>query len=184
MPANSPSETAAKLEELKKLNLSQLKQYWLKIYDSPPPAAARHDYLIRGIAYRLQEQARGRRSSSSARRLLQAASHPVRRVITTPTKLRSGSWLLREYRGVTHEVEVTEGGYAYAGAVYRSLSEIARKITGVRWSGPLFFGLRKNGSGSLSEGAGPRFVVDLTAPAQTSGRKPQVPSETEVTHAV
>jgi hypothetical protein len=61
--------------------------------------------------------------------------------------LLEGTRLLREWRGVTHEVTVIDGGYEHEGRRYRSLSAVARTITGTQWSGPLFFGLRKTGSG-------------------------------------
>jgi hypothetical protein len=61
--------------------------------------------------------------------------------------LLEGTKLLREWRGLTHEVTVIEGGYEHQGKRYRSLSAVARAITGTQWSGPLFFGLRKTGSG-------------------------------------
>jgi hypothetical protein len=60
--------------------------------------------------------------------------------------LLEGIRLLREWRGVTHEVTVVDGGYEHEGKRYRSLSAVARAITGTQWSGPLFFGLRKTGS--------------------------------------
>jgi len=62
--------------------------------------------------------------------------------------LLEGTKLLREWRGVTHEVTVIDGGYEHQGRRYRSLSAVARAITGTQWSGPLFFGLRKTGSGA------------------------------------
>jgi Protein of unknown function (DUF2924) len=61
--------------------------------------------------------------------------------------LLEGTKLMREWCGVTHEVTVIDGGYEHQGKRYRSLSAVARAITGTQWSGPLFFGLRKTGSG-------------------------------------
>jgi hypothetical protein len=72
------------------------------------------------------------------------------RLILRP-KMKTGTRLLREWRGQTHEVIAMEAGYEYRGVSYRSLSEIARKVTGTRWSGPAFFGL-KNAKAAL----GPR----------------------------
>jgi hypothetical protein len=62
--------------------------------------------------------------------------------------LLEGTKLLREWRGMTHEVTVVDSGYEHQGKRYRSLSAVARAITGTQWSGPLFFGLRKTGAGS------------------------------------
>jgi hypothetical protein len=61
----------------------------------------------------------------------------------TSSTLRSGARLLREWRGVTHEVLVAGEGFLYAGKTYKSLSAIARAITGTHWSGPLFFGIKR-----------------------------------------
>jgi Protein of unknown function (DUF2924) len=74
------------------------------------------------------------------------AERPGRRA-RQDVNLLEGTKLLREWRGVMHEVTVIEGGYEHQGKRCRSLSAVAREITGTQWSGPLFFGLRKTGSG-------------------------------------
>jgi len=100
------------------------------------------------LAYKIQENAYGRLKSSTraqlrriARDLENSAGSPKTKI---QHKFKAGTRIFREWRGETHEVVVTEAGYEYCGSRYRSLSEIARKITGARWSGPAFF--RLNGA--------------------------------------
>lgn len=183
MPASPPCETARKVEELQKLPLVELKKLWSRLYERPLPPTARRDYLVRAIAYRLQEQDGPRLSVSAARRLELAPTKPGQRASVSHIKLRDGSKLLREYQGTTHEVEVVERGYSYGGRFYASLSEIARKITGTRWSGPLFFGLKRSGVDALAKSPVPNYVVDLTTPdAPRRGRGAQ--QIQEVTHGL
>jgi hypothetical protein len=172
MPAGPQCETSEKIDKLANLSLSELKQSWLEVYGQPAPRDARAEYLIRAIAYRIQEQAFGRLALPVSKRLANSKSdRRGARVDHAPSKskLCPGSRLLREWQGTTYEVEVVDGGFVFASRQYRSLSEIARKITGTRWSGPLFFGLRRNGIGAK---AAPQFVVDLSASSGAAKRKP------------
>jgi hypothetical protein len=143
--SNVGSALTEQLASLRTLSLRELKTHWRELYRTQPPPRISKNLLTRAIAYRLQEQALGGLSSAT-RRLLGsiAASTP-----STPIQHRNvldqapvGAVLIREWRGVTHRVTVLEDGVVYAGKRYRSLSEVARLITGSRWSGPLFFGLR------------------------------------------
>ena len=102
--------------------------------------------MVPFLAYRIQENAYGGLKQSTrselhgiARRMEKSSS--ANQQICQP-RLKSGTRIVRKWRGETHEVIVTESGYEYRRASYKSLSEIARKITGTRWSGPAFFGLR------------------------------------------
>jgi hypothetical protein len=93
--------------------------------------------MIRAVAYKMQERELGGLSAMTRRLLsVEDARAPRHRVI------RTGTVLIREWHGVAHQVTVGEGGVLYRGARYRSLSEVARLITGARWSGPRFFGLK------------------------------------------
>jgi hypothetical protein len=109
--------------------------------------------MIRGIAYKIQERAYGGRNAVLKRRLRGlAAGNDV--VGSAETLLRPGARLIREWRGTTHSVTVLEDGFDYDGKRYRSLSRIAKAITGAHWSGPRFFGLTKvpgNGDANASE---------------------------------
>jgi len=169
---------------MQKLPLAELKRQWIEFYRQNAPAAARRDYLVRAIAHRLQEQDGPRLPVSIGRRLELSPDQTMSPAKPATTRLREGSKLLREYQGKMHEVEVVDGGYSYGGQRYASLSEIARNITGTRWSGPLFFGLKRACSESSVKSPSPKFVVDLTtpdAPRRGSGVAAQIQ---EATHAL
>jgi hypothetical protein len=103
--------------------------------------------MIRFLGYRIQEQAYGSLSTTNERRLRQleaaVAGNPNLKTSSAP-KIHPGTRLVREWQDQVHLVNVEAKGCEYRGARYRSLSEIARLITGTRWSGPLFFGIKSN----------------------------------------
>jgi Protein of unknown function (DUF2924) len=136
-------ELSRELAGLPALGPERLKERWRALYGTEPPPRISEDLLRRAIAYRLQERALGGLKLST-RRLLQRIAEGARRSRSpTPAcKLRAGAVLIREWRGTTHQVTVLEDGVLFRGERHRSLSEVARKITGNRWSGPLFFGLK------------------------------------------
>jgi hypothetical protein len=105
----------------------------------------RRDLMLRILAYRLQEKEFGGFSDASCRRLRQMGSafeaNPDAAVSSRPP-IKPGTRLVRQWKEQVHVVQVEAEGYEYKGARYESLSEIARLITGTRWSGPLFFGLK------------------------------------------
>jgi hypothetical protein len=131
-----------------------LRQRWKALYGMEPPPRASRDLLTRAVAYRLQERMFGGLSAST-RRLLEriadaaAARRPTR--LTLQRKLQPGAILLRHWGGVQHQVTVLQSEVQFRGKQYGSLSEVARIITGNRWSGPLFFGLKRR---SREEAAG------------------------------
>jgi hypothetical protein len=102
--------------------------------------------MIPILAYRLQEQAYGGLNPSTRKRLhkLGAQLEQNQKVpLSLLPELRPGTKLLRQFQGEMHEVLVVNEGFEYRGKRYQRLSEIARQITGTRWSGPLFFGLKQ-----------------------------------------
>jgi hypothetical protein len=110
------------------------------------PPTLRRDLLVRAVAYRIQEQAFGGLSAATKRRLRQIASEVRERgdvAVTSGLRMKPGTRLVREWRGDVHEVSALEEGFSYRGERYRRLSEIARRITGSRWNGHLFFGLKR-----------------------------------------
>jgi hypothetical protein len=136
-------EVARRLEALCDLTLDELRKEWRRLYRTQPPRLSR-DLLVRAIAYRIQELRYGGLSKATRRKL--AALVEARGSGAEPAKegaqrLRAGARLVREWNGRTHTVAVEEDGLSYKGQRYRSLSAIARDITGARWSGPRFFGL-------------------------------------------
>jgi hypothetical protein len=145
-PRIRKQDLPAELARLETLTLLELKTKWAELYGKPLKGA-RRQFLIHGIAYRLQELVYGGLSAKTRRRLKQLAKqfsrNPGYRPAAAPD-LKAGCRLLREWRGVTHEVVVLEQGFRYRDQAYRTLSEVARLITGTRWSGPAFFGLKKS----------------------------------------
>jgi DUF2924 family protein len=139
-----PDGLSEELAGLPALDPERLKERWRTLYGTEPPPRISEDLLRRAIAYRLQERAlRGLKPST--RRLLQRIAEDARSRPSSaaPTrKLSAGAVLIREWRGTSHQVTVLEDGVLFRGKRHRSLSEVARKITGNRWSGPLFFGLK------------------------------------------
>src|SRR6516162_4748426 len=117
---------------------------------STSPSFSR-ELLVRAVAYRIQEVASGGPRLELQRQLRQIALElqQTGRLRIRP-QLKPGTRLMREWRGQSHEVLVLDAGFSWQGTRYRSLSAIARKITGTAWSGPLFFGLRSNRSGTRS----------------------------------
>jgi Protein of unknown function (DUF2924) len=142
----SESGLEKQLASLSGLDGESLKQRWCILYGTEPPSRVSRSLLLQAIAYRLQEKSRGG-LKPSIRRLLQrvatAAGTDRARNTDSARRLRPGAVLLREWHGVTHQVTVLEDGIRFRGQRYRSLSQVARIITGARWSGPLFFGLRR-----------------------------------------
>ena len=130
------------IEGMRRMSREQLKDRWRDLYRAAPPAAFTPDLLARGIAWRMQERKLGSLSREACRMLGGGGeAAPLRRRARARVSLRPGNRLIRRWRGRTYVVEVAEGGLMYEGARYSSLSVIASKITGTRWSGPKFFGL-------------------------------------------
>ena len=136
---------SAEIENLGNLGREQLDQAWRDLFESGRPGRVCGDLLIKALGYRLQEKAIGGLKPST-RRLLErwGRNGSERGPLAEParTRLKAGTVLVREWHGVIHRVTVLDDGFDFHGERFRSLSEIARKITGVRWSGPLFFGLK------------------------------------------
>jgi hypothetical protein len=132
------------LEGIEAMELQALRDQWEELSGDGAPRAMSKELLRLAVAYRIQEQEFGglsRRTSLRLRALSNGGSGSVASVPSS--QLKPGTKLLREWNGKIHEVSALEDGrYAYAGRVWKSLSEIAREITGVRWSGPRFFGTR------------------------------------------
>ena len=133
------------INDLKTLTMAQLRQRWIVLFTTDPPAYGRA-YLERRLAYRLQELAHGtdtarleRKMEDAAKRRLGERNHG-RKTIERPV---SGTRLTREWQGEEHQVTVLPDGFAYRGQKYNSLSRIAKVITGTVWSGPVFFGLKR-----------------------------------------
>jgi hypothetical protein len=121
-----------------------LRTRWRVIFKSAPPQAFGPDLLRRSIAQRLQEDAYGSLDRPTAKLLNQLVAQAGKNngKIVVPARIKAGAILVREWKGTSHRVTVADDGFTYQGQHYSHLSEIARLITGTRWNGPRFFGLR------------------------------------------
>jgi hypothetical protein len=135
----------AELDRLALMPIAQLRLRYREVFRSDPPKAFGPDLLRRSIAHRIQEKAYGGLSRPAQRLLDQMmkayAAKPSGRIVL-PRRIKPGSVLVREWKGKSHRVMVLADGFAYDGMTYNNLSEIAVLITGTRWNGPRFFGLR------------------------------------------
>jgi hypothetical protein len=132
------------LSRLLILDIGELRQQWRGLYKTEAPPNLSHDLLVRAVAYRMQELAGGGPRPEPRRQLLRIAQQTGEGTIRARPNLRPGTRLIREWQGRTYDVLVLDDGFSWQGIRYRSLSAIARKITGTAWSGPLFFGLKPN----------------------------------------
>jgi hypothetical protein len=142
---NAVSEEA--LSRLPTLEIAELRQQWRSLYKTQAPPNFSRELLVRAVAYRMQELARGGLRPEPRRQLLRIAQQfkqTGEATIRARPNLRPGTRLMREWQGRTYDVLVLDDGFSWRGTGYRSLSAIARKITGTAWSGPLFFGLKPN----------------------------------------
>ena len=143
------AQIAEQLEVLQSMELIALRDEWRKLKGADPPRLSR-DLMLRAVAYALQIRVFGEPPSGTIKKLGASKEHAGEAVpLAKPSRrdLSPGARLVREWHGRTHSVEVLRQGFLFEGKVYRSLSEIARRITGSHWSGPRFFGLvRKRGN--------------------------------------
>ena len=136
----------ARLVALKTTPTPQLKEQWRQLFEGEPPAFNRR-YLESRLAYRIQELAYGGLKPDTVRRLeklgeeLDGGRVDVRKRPANDRPI-SGTRLIRDYQGVEHCVTVRDNDFEYQGRPYKSLSAIARAITGTQWNGLTFFGLK------------------------------------------
>ena len=135
----------AEISELEGLPLDGLRNLWKERLGVVPKHQSA-DLLRRRLAYELQVRAYGGLRAEVRRRLSKlhkAFANDSTYAPQASQRLKAGTVLTREWKGVTHQVSILEQGFEYSGEHYQSLSDIARRITGTKWSGPAFFGLRK-----------------------------------------
>jgi hypothetical protein len=143
-----------RLGSLPKLNRTELRLRWRDSYGTDPPEKISDLLMQQAIAHRLQLRHFGGLSFSTRRalkRVLVESGAPCLDSRSASNTIPPGTVLVRQWHGATHQVTATDKGVLYQGKLFRSLSEVARKITGSRWSGPLFFGLRTS-SGESTHG--------------------------------
>jgi hypothetical protein len=145
--ATKPIDPAveAELDRLATMPIAGLRVRYRELFRSDPPKSFGPDLLRRSVAHRIQEKAYGGLSRPIQRLLDQLireyASKPGGRIVL-PRRIKPGSVLVRQWKGKSHRVMVLADGFAYDGKTFGNLSEIAVLITGTRWNGPRFFGLR------------------------------------------
>jgi len=141
---------------LKALPIPNLKQQWRELFETEPPPYNRR-FLEHRLAYRIQELAYGGLKRETIERLRALAEDldgrdSARRRRPAKDRPIAGTRLIREYQGIEHCATVRDEDYEYQGRPYKSLSAIARAITGTRWNGLLFFGLaRRNGTSTRND---------------------------------
>ena len=145
------------LGALQDLDHAALKARWTALQGGDPPRGLSRQLLVRALAYAIQEKAFGGLSATVRQRLrrLGAELKATGRIasIGRQPKFKPGTRLIREWQGSTYEVTVLEDGFRWNGETYRSLSAIARAITGTRWNGHVFFGLRSRNSPDSAAGS-------------------------------
>lgn len=151
------------LTRLSALGLDQLRREWKLRFNSAPPVVRSRETLLRLLAWEIQANMFGGLDADTTRKLRNIARALERDGDYGPKIRRDvspGVVLTREWKGAIHKVTVTADGFQHLGKQYGSLSDIARTITGTRWSGPRFFGLeQKEGLGSKKSLAPPRLVA-------------------------
>lgn len=151
------SSTLKQIADLERMSTADLQQRWWELIGSEPPRYNR-EFLVKRLAHRIQELAYGGLSSSARdtmRQLLDEAGYDEIGAVRgrrRPTQARSdlpvtGTRLVREWNGQRYEVTVVAGGFEFEDRPYRSLTAIAKAITGTHWNGPAFFGLRSGNNG-------------------------------------
>ena len=143
---------STRIDHLGKLSRAELRVLWEREFSEKVPATLGRDILALGISYARQERRHGGLAKPVAKeldrllaRVLRDDEPGVPKPATT-TLPRTGTILVREWRGTTHQVTVVDDSFIWNGTTYRSLSSIARAITGTNWNGPRFFGMREGKS--------------------------------------
>jgi hypothetical protein len=146
--ADSPAATAVidtRITALEAMTTADLRIEWRRLYRTTPPIRLSRDLLLRGVAYKVQEQAFGGLNLRTRRTLRSLSEHadqhggsPAAHTVL----LKPGTKLVREWHEHVHTVSVLDDGFEYRGERYSSLTHIAKRITGSHRSGPLFFGLK------------------------------------------
>jgi hypothetical protein len=178
MAKPTQDQIEAEIAGLADLSLHALRGRWQALYGNPAPRSLRRDLLIRAIAYQLQVKAFGGLSAVTKRKLreiaLAAREGRFEPALIGP-RVKPGTRLIRVWQGETHSVLVLDEGFEWKGTRYRSLSLIAKTITGTNWNGWTFFGVKRgsprDGRDSLGRFNGPVLREDGSRAWPRSRRK-------------
>jgi hypothetical protein len=151
----------AEVDQVRSLGIDALRRRWRAMFDAVPPKGLTKDIIARMIAYRIQEDAFGGLDKETARLLDRLAQGEKPSELNR--RLKAGTVLVREYLGERHTVTVVPDGFLWADKTYASLSVIAQAITGTKWNGPRFFGLRMARDPERKE---PELPQDRAAPSK------------------
>lgn len=152
--AGHENSLSSALAAIAMMTYTELHLAWRRHYRAVPPKKMGRDILELGLAWKIQENKLGGLGAAVKRQIAELAkTMEVKSDLAKPraVSLKPGSRLLRTWEGVTHEVMVVDDGFIWSGKMWRSLSVIAREITGTRWSGPRFFGLKAHTDSNVSE---------------------------------
>jgi hypothetical protein len=147
-----PSDIELEIAGLFNRSTQELRLAWRNLHRTEPPFGISRDLLIRALAHQLQERSYSGTGRALRRRLQTLTGEREKRGASfdPAVGLKTGTTLVRKWRGHTHAVLVRDDGFEYEGERYRSLSVIAKRITGAHWSGPRFFGLTKPAGASAA----------------------------------
>ncbi|MFK7903101.1 MAG: DUF2924 domain-containing protein [Nitratireductor sp.] len=143
--SNLDQNTNLAIDQCVSLNREELIALWVKQYKRPPPKGIKRGLLERSAGYNLQARKQGKLRSKTQKALLAIAlNNRVEQDVLPSPKItvKAGTKLVREWQGRTYTVHVIENGFVLNEVRYKSLSAIAKVITGAKWSGPRFFGIR------------------------------------------
>jgi hypothetical protein len=160
------------LWRLPTLDLGELRRQWRGLYETRAPQHLSRELLVQAVAYRMQELALGGLRPEPQRQLLRIAQQFKETGATTMRarpELKPGTRLVREWQGRSYDVLVLDDGFSWQNTRYRSLSAIARQITGTAWSGPLFFGLKPNRPATRRSSLAPAPADAPTAGSNAAG---------------
>jgi Protein of unknown function (DUF2924) len=167
MARPTQEQVEAEIAGLPALSLEALRERWRALYGNPAPRSLRRGLLIRAVAYQLQVKAFGGLSAATKRKLREIAV-AAREGRFDPAvigpRVKPGTRLIRVWQGETHSVLVLEDGFEWNGTRYRSLSLVAKTITGTNWNGWTFFGVKRPGSPPEGRDGLGRFNGPVVAP--------------------
>ena len=138
---NIDSARLPSLDLIQQGSRSELQALYKELFEHPPPKRASIDFLRGNLAWVIQALRLNKDPAALRSRLIKQAT---RSDVPHKSRYKPGTRLIREWQGQTHEVTILDKGYRWQGEHYRSLSRIAREITGTKWSGPRFFGMVKS----------------------------------------
>jgi hypothetical protein len=179
-------ELEAELDKIAVEAKAALRDRYVSLFGHKPPKAFGPDLLRRSVAQTIQENAYGGLSKGMQReldRLVAATIAKPGERLTVARRAQSGTVLVRDWKGKSHRVMIMEEGFGYDGRTFASLSEIARLITGTRWNGPRFFGLRRQG-GKDASASTPLRDSGLPPTGRLTNRQPSAAKRLRAGHGL